>query len=172
VTEEIDLLQDIASDERDVGRDTLEAVILLAIEIAREGREGRKVGTMFVVSDIDSTLEKSTSLILDPLWYHPSHLKRIGDPNLRETVKELSQLDGAFLVSADGIVISACRYISASSEGIELPLGLGSRHMAAASISAVVSAPAQSAPQGSLLPAQQRGDDGGQQGGGDAGARR
>jgi hypothetical protein len=43
-------------------------------------------------------------------------------------------LDGAFLISDDGIVLSAARYINASSEGIELPLGLGSRHMAAASI--------------------------------------
>jgi DNA integrity scanning protein DisA with diadenylate cyclase activity len=53
---------------------------------------------------------------------------------MRETVKELAQLDGAFLISDDGIVLSATRYINASSEGIDLPLGLGSRHMAAASI--------------------------------------
>jgi hypothetical protein len=41
---------------------------------------------------------------------------------------------GLFNISDDGIVLSACRYINASSEGIDLPLGLGSRHMAAASI--------------------------------------
>ena len=40
-----------------------------------------------------------------------------------------------FIVSDDGIVLSAARYIDTSSEGIALPLGLGSRHMAAASIS-------------------------------------
>ena len=53
---------------------------------------------------------------------------------MRETIKELAQLDGAFVVSDDGTVISACRYIDASSKGIALPLGFGSRHMAAASI--------------------------------------
>jgi len=53
---------------------------------------------------------------------------------MRETVKELAQLDGAFVVSDAGIVVSACRYIDAFSEGIKLPLGLGSRHVAAASI--------------------------------------
>lgn len=53
---------------------------------------------------------------------------------MRETVKELSLLDGAFIVSDDGVFISACRYINATSEGITLPLGLGARHMAAASI--------------------------------------
>lgn len=73
--------------------------------------------------------------ILDPLRHHPASVKNIRDPDLRETVKELAQLDGASLVSNEGVVLSACRYINASSEGIDLPLGLGSRHMAGASIS-------------------------------------
>jgi DNA integrity scanning protein DisA with diadenylate cyclase activity len=73
-------------------------------------------------------------MILDPLAGHPDSKKNIGDHNMRETAKELAQLDGAFIVSDDGIVLSACRYINASSKGIRLPLGLGSRHIAAASI--------------------------------------
>jgi len=133
--EELDLLSDVCTDEREINLDTLEATIILAVEIAREGREGRKVGTMFVVSNAEETLRRSKSLILDPLWFHADSKKHIDDPNLRETVKELSQLDGAFIISDEGIVVSACRYINASSEGIELPLGLGSRHMAGASIS-------------------------------------
>jgi len=74
-------------------------------------------------------------LILDPLKGHPDEDKRIDDPSVRETLKELAQLDGAFVISGDGVAVAACRYLSASAEGIELPLGLGSRHMAAASIS-------------------------------------
>ncbi|MDX1614459.1 MAG: diadenylate cyclase [Candidatus Promineifilaceae bacterium] len=131
--EERSLLQDITAD-RDISRETLERVVILAVEIAREGREGRKVGTMFVVSASEEVLDRSKALILDPLWGHPNEQKQIGDPNVRETVKELAQLDGAFVVSDDGIVLSATRYINASSEGVQLPLGLGSRHMAAASI--------------------------------------
>ncbi len=79
-------------------------------------------------------MKRSTSLILDPLGCHPKEVKYIGDPNLRETVKELAQLDGAFIVTDEGIVLSACRYISATSEGLHIPLGLGARHIAAASI--------------------------------------
>lgn len=130
-----DLFRDIFTPSRGVNLKTLEQVILLAVEIAREGREGRKIGTMFVVSDAENTLKHSKCLILDPLWYHPKERKYIDDPDMRETIKELAQLDGAFIVDDDGVVLSASRYINASSRGIDLPLGLGSRHMAGASIS-------------------------------------
>ena len=129
-----DLFCDVCTEERGVDLETLKQTIRLAVEIAREGREGRKIGTMFVVSDAEETLRQSTCLILDPLQGHPNEQKNLNDPNMRETVKELAQLDGAFLVSDDGIVLSATRYINASADGIDLPLGLGSRHVAAASI--------------------------------------
>ena len=80
-------------------------------------------------------MKRSRPLILDPLYGHPEEKKKVSDPDMRETVKELAQLDGAFVVSGDGVVLSAARYINASSRRIELPLGLGSRHVAAASIS-------------------------------------
>lgn len=128
------LLRDIFTEDLGVNTYTLEQVLLLAIELSREGREGRKVGTMFVVADEDETLKHSRCLILDPLKYHPDDRKKLDDPNVHETVKELAQLDGAFIVSDTGIILSACRYINASSAGVDLPLGLGSRHMAAASI--------------------------------------
>jgi DNA integrity scanning protein DisA with diadenylate cyclase activity len=128
------LLRDVQAAGLDVNRKPLVRVLLLAIKISREGREDRKAGTMFVVSDVERTLRHSQSSILDPLWHHPNDRKRLDVPNLRETVKELAQLDGAFIVSDEGVVLSACRYINASSEGIDLTLGLGSRHMAAASV--------------------------------------
>jgi diadenylate cyclase len=129
-----DILKGVCSRKRGINSETLEQVVILAIEIAREGREGRKIGTMFIVSDSEEVLRRSKCMILDPLLGHPASKKNVRDHNMRETVKELAQLDGAFIVSDDGIVISACRYINSSSEGIDLPLGLGSRHMAAASI--------------------------------------
>lgn len=129
-----DLLSKVCSSKRKINPETLEQVITLAIEIAREGREGRKIGTMFIISDSDEVLRRSRCLILDPLLGHQASNKHIDDPNMRETIKELAQLDGAFIVSDDGVVISACRYINASTDGIDLPLGLGSRHLAAASI--------------------------------------
>jgi DNA integrity scanning protein DisA with diadenylate cyclase activity len=112
----------------------LEHTIQLAVEIAREGREGRKIGTMFVLGDEEITLEESRPLILDPLLGHSQASKGIQDTNMRETAKELAQLDGAFIISWGGVVISAARYINSDAKGINLPLGLGSRHVAAAAI--------------------------------------
>ena len=125
----------ICNEKRGINPETLKHTVILAVEIAREGREGRKIGTMFVVGDSPEVLQHSRSLILDPLFGHPDESKLIHLADMRETVKELAQLDGAFVVSDEGVVVSACRYIDAFSEGIKLPLGLGSRHVAAASIS-------------------------------------
>ena len=130
-----DLLDEICSARRGVNRRTLREVVDLSVEIAREGREGRKIGTLFVVGDSEAVIRHSKPMILDPLAGHPAGSKRITDPNMRETLKELAQLDGAFVVSNEGVVLSAARYIDVAAEDLDLPLGLGSRHMAAASIS-------------------------------------
>jgi DNA integrity scanning protein DisA with diadenylate cyclase activity len=128
------MFESICKAKRSCESRVLEQAIQLSVEIAREGREGRKIGTMFILGDEEKVLRESRPLILDPLKGHPPELKKIGDYNMRETTKELAQLDGAFVISADGTILSAARYINADSTGIDLPLGLGSRHMAAAAI--------------------------------------
>jgi DNA integrity scanning protein DisA with diadenylate cyclase activity len=117
--------------------EVLESLIELAVEIAREGR---RIGTLFTLGDEQAVLAKSRSLILDPLSGHPESSRRVAERNLRGTIKELAQLDGAFVVSHNGIVVSACRYLDATASEVEVPLGLGSRHLAAANISAVTKA--------------------------------
>ena len=115
----------------------LEPVIELAVEIAREGREGRRIGTLFTFGDADSVLKRSRPLILDPLAGHTEEERQVRDENLRGTIKELAQLDGAFVVSDQGIVVSACRYLDAMASDVVLPYGMASRHLAGASISQV-----------------------------------
>ena len=116
-------------------RAILESTLELALEIAREGREGRRIGTLFTLGKAEDVLDTSRPLILDPLAGHTPARTHITDPDLRGTIKELAQLDGAFVISDAGTVVAACRYLDASVEQIELPLGLGSRHLAAASVS-------------------------------------
>ncbi len=119
-----------------VRRRTLEEIVLLAVEVAREGREGRKIGTLFVVGDVDSVLERSRPLILDPLHGHEPELLRVDRPEFRETAKELAQLDGAFIVASRGTFVAACRFIDIELMPEHFLPGLGTRHAAAASISA------------------------------------
>jgi DNA integrity scanning protein DisA with diadenylate cyclase activity len=54
--ENVDLLDDILIQERSINLQTLSDVITLAVEIAREGRGGRRIGTLFVISDEETVL--------------------------------------------------------------------------------------------------------------------
>jgi diadenylate cyclase len=144
------------SEER---RRTLEEVIQLAVELAREGREGRKIGTLFVIGDVENVLAQSRSLLLDPLYGHATELLQVDRPEFRETVKEFAQLDGAFILRDDGIFVSAGRYIDVEvgSPSNFLP-GLGTRHAAAASISRTTDAIAVAVSQSSVVRVFARGE--------------
>jgi DNA integrity scanning protein DisA with diadenylate cyclase activity len=60
---------------RHCNRENLEPVIELAVEIAREGREGRRIGTLFTFGDANAVMERSRPLILDPLAGHSDESK-------------------------------------------------------------------------------------------------
>lgn len=114
---------------------TLKSVVDLALEIGREGREGKSVGTMFVVGDTKNVMAKSKPAGFDPVKGYKCKERDLFDARVREGIKEVAQLDGAFVVSMDGIVLAACRLLDASTATITLTKGLGSRHWAAAAIS-------------------------------------
>lgn len=132
--------QTICGKARHCNRENLEPVIELAVEIAREGREGRHIGMLFTFGDANAVMARSRPLILDPLAGHSDESKNIKDQNLRGTIQEIAQLDGAFVVSDQGVVISACRYLDAVASDVVLPFGLGSRHVAGGSISRATNA--------------------------------
>ena len=134
------MFKSICQRVRRCNKKNLEPTIELAVEIAREGREGRRIGTLFTFGDADGVLARSRPLILDPLAGHPEQSREIRDPNLRGTIKELAQLDGAFVISDRGIVVAACRYLDAMASDVVLPYGMASRHLAGASISQVTDA--------------------------------
>ncbi len=115
--------------------ETLKLVVDLAIEIGREGREGKSVGTLFVVGDHRKTLTYCRPMGFDPVRGYKTSERRLADAKVREGVKEIAQMDGAFIVSADGVVVAAAQHISAPpSDDISLPKGLGARHWAAAEV--------------------------------------
>lgn len=133
-------------------RRTLEAVVRLAVELVHEGREGRRVGTLMVVGDARSILRRSRCLILDPLAGHDPSARHVENREFRETVKELAQLDGAFIIDDEGTFFSAARFIEVNLDAARaLPAGLGARHAAAISISQEVDAIAIAVSESSLV---------------------
>jgi diadenylate cyclase len=114
---------------------TLKAVVDLATEIGREGREGKPVGTLFVVGDSRKVLSLSHALGFDPVHGYSKEERNLRDRRVRESIKEIAKLDGAFVVDKDGTVVAAARYIDVQAEGITLSKGLGSRHWTAAAVS-------------------------------------
>lgn len=116
--------------------DVLRSVVDLATEIGREGREGQPVGTVIVVGDTRRVLKMSSFRNFNPFRGYTKAERDIRDRSVREQIKEIAKLDGAILIGRDGIAEAACLYLDVPSEGVELAKGFGSRHMAAASISA------------------------------------
>lgn len=120
--------------------DTLRLVVDLAVDIGREGREGKPVGTMIVVGDSRKVLASSRASVFDPMRGYQRKERNLRDPKVREGIKELAQLDGAFVVASDGTVEAACQIIQVQAVNITLSKGLGARHWAAAAISKNTSA--------------------------------
>lgn len=125
--------------EDTIKMEVLEAIVQLCFEIAREGREGHALGALFVVGDSDNVLKYSRQLIINPFKGHSDEEKTLLNKENWETIKEFSQIDGAFIINIDGQAISAGRYVGISWD-IYLQGGLGGRHLAAASISKITKA--------------------------------
>lgn len=127
--------RDLRQIETSVPLETLKCVVDLAVEIGREGREGKPVGTMFVVGDTRRVMAQSHPAGFDPVKGYGRKERSLTDARVREAIKEIAPLDGAFIVSPDGTVEKSCQIVSADHVNITLSKGLGSRHWAAAAIS-------------------------------------
>ena len=127
--------RDLRQLDTQVPLETLRAVVDLATEIGREGRESKPVGTMFVVGDTAKVMRMSRPLNFNPFRGYSRKEKDIRDRKVREQIKDIAQLEGAILIGRDAIAEAACVYITAPAEGITLSKGLGTRHWAAAAIS-------------------------------------
>jgi len=106
-------------------------VFEVAIELGKKGQKGKPVGALFVVGDAGKVMNKSRPLSYNP--FEKSHV-HVGDPIVNVMLKEFSRLDGAFVISDSGKLVSAYRYLEPGAEGVDMPKGLGTRHMAGGAI--------------------------------------
>ncbi|MCU4740197.1 DUF5912 domain-containing protein [Halobacteria archaeon AArc-m2/3/4] len=112
--------------------EVIKSVLELAIELGKKGQKGKPVGALFIVGDAGKVMNKSRPLSYNP--FEKSHV-HVGDPIVNVMLKEFSRLDGAFIISDSGKIVSAYRYLEPSAEGVDIPKGLGARHMAGGAIS-------------------------------------
>lgn len=127
--------RDLRKLETKVPLDTLRVVVDTAVSIGREGREGKAVGTMFVVGDHKKVLKESRPGGFDMVKGYTAKERNMFDAKTREGIKELAQLDGMFIISSEGTVEGSARIIDTSPVEITMTKGLGSRHFSGAAIS-------------------------------------
>ena len=117
--------------------EVLERAIAIATELATEGREGKPVGTIMVIGDLEKITPHIEQLVLNPFSGYRAEDRNILNPFVEETIKEWALIDGAFVVDGEGRVHSAGSRLTAVDSQLSLQGGLGTRHAAAAAISSV-----------------------------------
>ena len=106
-------------------------VFNVAIDLGKKGQKGKPIGALFAVGDAGTVMNKSRPLSYNP--FEKSHV-HVGDKIVNIMLKEFSKLDGAFIISDSGKIVSAYRYLEPTADGVDIPKGLGARHMAGAGI--------------------------------------
>ena len=132
-----DTWKDLVIADSDVTEEVFDVVFHICTEISIEGREGKAVGTTFLIGDTKNVLEKSRQIILNPFEGHKPEARVVMNPELKENIKALAQLDGAFVITGDGFVESVGRYITVDTSSVKLPPGMGTRHNSVAAITQV-----------------------------------
>lgn len=119
-----------------IKRAVFEKVLRIALELAHEGREGKPVGAIFVIGNHRDVEKSSQEGRINPFRGYTEKERNILDDAIRETVKEIAKLDGAFIIKGNGVIVSACATLRPAMAGDVLNQGLGARHAAAAAITA------------------------------------
>lgn len=119
---------------KEIDPKVFEEIVRIATEIGAEGREGKPVGTAFVVDPLGELDKNIKQMVLNPFKGYEESERNILNPALKETIKEFAQLDGAFIVRGDGVIETAGAFIKSDIVPEELPQGWGARHISSAAI--------------------------------------
>jgi DNA integrity scanning protein DisA with diadenylate cyclase activity len=131
---ESDMVKRIRECGERVSPEVVRAVLNICFDIATKGREGKKMGTTLIVGDVDEVMHRSHPLIINPYQGQTPEDSNILEEHNWESVKELAQLDGVFVISEEGKIHAAGRYLDVDARNINIDKGLGGRHVSAAAI--------------------------------------
>lgn len=112
----------------------IRSVLNISLQIACQGREGKTVGSAFIIGDSDEVLRRSHQLVMNPFEGQTKENCDIVNPKTWETVKSFAQIDGVFVITDLGIIRAAGRYLDINARDIPVEKGLGGRHASAAAI--------------------------------------
>ncbi|MBN1501064.1 MAG: diadenylate cyclase [Spirochaetes bacterium] len=110
------------------------AVLDIALDIGALGREGKSVGTIFIIGDSDTVLSQSHQAVFNPFEGYPPSDCSITRQEVVESIKELAKIDGAFVITGSGIVKSGGRHLESQSQDKVQEKGMGSRHRSASAM--------------------------------------
>ena len=82
-------------------------------------------------------MQRSSQITYNP--FERSYVT-INDAGVQNMIREFSRLDGAFIISGEGKILAASRYLESGKDGLSLPKGLGARHISAAWITKITDA--------------------------------
>lgn len=111
--------------------EVVEAVLDLATELLREGREGYPIGALFIIGDAQQVLSGSREGIANPFEGQPQKVRNVSDRRNWRTIKNFAALDGACIIDHEGNVVAAGRYINVGDNWATFLKGMGGRHSAA-----------------------------------------
>lgn len=117
--------------------DTIQKTLDVAISLSQTGQKGEPIGVLLVVGDEEAVMNHSRPLNHNP--FSGADVD-ISDDVVSASIGEFAKLDGAFVISDTGRVVSASRYLEPSVHDAEVPSGLGARHMAASGITTTTDA--------------------------------
>lgn len=115
-----------------------ERVINIALEMSSNSYGENFSGSMFVLGNTCDLEKYTKQLTLNPFCGCGEKKRNILDPFIDETIKELSSIDGSFIIGGNGVVESAGTMLIIPSRNIPPLGGFGTRHVAACSISLAV----------------------------------
>lgn len=139
VGEEYELFQSVGQPKltEHIKRAVFEKVLTMTMELAHEGREGKPVGALFVLGDQRDVQKYCLEGRINPFKGYTEKERNILDDSMRDVVKEIAKLDGAFILKGNGVIISGGTTLRPAMGSTQVPQGLGSRHSAAAAITAI-----------------------------------
>jgi len=123
-----------------VNEEVFDSVFHLCVEISRDGHEGHRIGTSFVIGDTDTVMAHSRECTINSFAGQERMKRLITNTDNTEVIKGLASMDGAFVIREDGFIEASGRHFIIDNLKLKIPEGYGTRHSSVAGISQMTNA--------------------------------